>query len=116
MVVDYIDHHRDRVVEGRPLGVEPICAVLREAGVQVAPSTYYDTKNRVPSARAVRDAQLTGEITTVHKDNLGVYGARKVYPTRPQGTWPQVTVQRCIMRLIAARSRASREENDACRT
>lgn len=79
MVVDYIDHHRDRVVEGRPLGVEPICAVLREAGVQVAPSTYYATKNRVPSARAVRDAQLTEEITTVHQDNLGVYGARKVH-------------------------------------
>ena len=41
MVVDYIDTHRDRLVEGRELGVEPICAVLREAGVQIAPSTYY---------------------------------------------------------------------------
>ena len=29
VVVDYIDTHRDRLVEGRELGVEPICAVLR---------------------------------------------------------------------------------------
>jgi hypothetical protein len=72
VVVDYIDAHRDRVVEGRPLGVEPICEVLRDAGVQIAPSTYYATRNSVPSARAVRDAQLTREIRTVHKANLGV--------------------------------------------
>ncbi len=25
MVVDYIDTHRDRIVEGRALGVKPIC-------------------------------------------------------------------------------------------
>jgi putative transposase len=100
VVVDYIDHHRDRVVEGRPLGVEPICAVLREAGVQVAPSTYYATKNRVPSARAVRDAQLSEEITTVHQDNLGVYGARKVHAELVrQGT----RVARCtVERLMRA--------------
>ena len=78
VVVDYIDTHRDRLVEGRELGVEPICAVLREAGVQIAPSTYYATKNRIPSAREQRDAELTKEITRVHTDNLGVYGARKV--------------------------------------
>ena len=63
VVVDYIDAHRDRVVEGRKLGVEPICAVLREAGVQIAPSTYYATKNHTPSAREQRDAELTKEIT-----------------------------------------------------
>ena len=48
VVVAYIDDHRHRVVEGRALGVEPICAVLREAGVQIAPSTYYATKNHTP--------------------------------------------------------------------
>ena len=79
MVVEYIDAHRDRLVEGRKLGVEPICRVLVDAGVQIAPSTYYATKNRAPSARAVRDAELVEEIKTVHKENLGVYGARKVH-------------------------------------
>ena len=34
----------------------PICAVLRESGVQIAPSTYYATKNHFPSAREQRDA------------------------------------------------------------
>ncbi|MGN6130525.1 MAG: IS3 family transposase [Nocardioidaceae bacterium] len=47
--------------------------------MQIAPSTYYAAKNRRPSARAVRDAELSEEIKTVHAENLGVYGARKVY-------------------------------------
>lgn len=79
MVVDYIDTHRDRIVEGRALGVEPICRVLRDAGVQIAPSTYYAAKQHTPSARALRDQELTKEIRTVHTKNLGVYGARKVH-------------------------------------
>lgn len=100
MVVAYIDAHRDRVVEGRKLGVEPICAVLKEAGVQIAPSTYYAAKNRVPSARAVRDAELIEEIKAVHAENLGVYGARKVHAElRRQG----VNVARCtVERLMRA--------------
>lgn len=100
MVVEYIDAHRDRVVEGRKLGVEPICAVLKEAGVQIAPSTYYAAKNRVPSARAVRDAGLIEEIKHVHAENLGVYGARKVHAElRRKG----VNVARCsVERLMRA--------------
>ena len=39
VVVDYIDAHRHRVVAGKKLGVEPICEVLRDAGVPIAPST-----------------------------------------------------------------------------
>jgi putative transposase len=46
-MVRYIDEHRDL------FGVEPICTVL-----QVAPSTYYAVKARLPSARSVRDAVL----------------------------------------------------------
>lgn len=45
VLVDYIDQHRDR------FGVEPICTVLRRAGMQIAPSTYYAAKTRPPSAR-----------------------------------------------------------------
>jgi putative transposase len=79
VVVDYIDAHRDRVVEGRKLGVEPIIEVLSQAGVEIAPSTYYAAKTRPPSARAVRDAELVPVIRKVHTDNIGVYGARKVW-------------------------------------
>jgi transposase InsO family protein len=73
VVVDYIDQHRDR------FGVEPICTVLKDAGVQVAPSTYYAARGRPPSARAVRDAELVQDIRAAHRSNLGVYGARKIH-------------------------------------
>jgi putative transposase len=66
--VSFIDGHRDR------WGVEPIGRVL-----QVAPSTYYAATGRPPSARALRDAELKVEIRRVWKDNLEVYGARKVW-------------------------------------
>ena len=32
----YLDAHRHDVVDGREVGVESICAVLRNAGVQIA--------------------------------------------------------------------------------
>jgi putative transposase len=51
VLLDYIDQHRGQ------FGVEPICTVLRKAGMQIAPSSYYAAKTRPPSARAVADAQ-----------------------------------------------------------
>src|SRR5947208_1148250 len=52
---------------------------LREAGVSIAPSTYYDAQRSAPSARAVRDEALKGEISRVHRDNYHVYGVPKVW-------------------------------------
>ncbi|WP_370542097.1 IS3 family transposase [Amycolatopsis sp. FDAARGOS 1241] len=79
VVVGYIDDHRERVVEGKKLGVESICAVLNDAGVRIAPRTYWAAKKRTPSKRAVRDAELLTEIERVFRENYGVYGARKVH-------------------------------------
>lgn len=45
----------------------------------MAPSTYYDTKTRPPSARASRDAELQPALVTLWKDNYRVYGARKLW-------------------------------------
>jgi putative transposase len=73
VLVEYIDQHRDE------LGVEPICTVLAEAGLQIAPSTYYAAKTRKPSARAVADQERLALIRQVHADNYGVYGVRKVH-------------------------------------
>ena len=70
----FIDAHRDDVVEGKPLGVEPICRVL-----QVAPSTYYAAKTRPPSARACRDADLIPQLVALWENNYRVYGARKLW-------------------------------------
>ncbi|MGI8559124.1 MAG: IS3 family transposase [Solirubrobacteraceae bacterium] len=65
-----IDAHRDE------FGVEPTCRVLG-----VAPSTYYAVKarERDPSQRALRDRVLLEEIRRIHRQNYGVYGARKVW-------------------------------------
>ncbi|MDH6436013.1 putative transposase [Streptomyces sp. SAI-144] len=60
-------------------GVEPICRVLSGHGLKIATSTYYAAKNRTPSPRAVRDAELKAQISRVHADNYGVYGVRKVW-------------------------------------
>lgn len=71
----FIDAHRHRTsADGLVWGVEPICRVL-----QVAPSTYYAARSRPPSARAVRDSELVGEIRRVHAENYSVYGADKVW-------------------------------------
>jgi putative transposase len=80
--VRFIDEHRDhRVGEGLRWGVEPICAVLCEHGVQIAPSTYYEARVRAvaPPARLVREEVLKDHIVRVHRANYGVYGARKVW-------------------------------------
>ena len=88
------------MVDGREVGVEPICAVLKEAGVQIAPSSYYAAKARPPSARAIRDAELIVDIRTAHKANLGVYGARKMHAELNR---EGVRVARCtVERLMRA--------------
>jgi putative transposase len=74
VVVGFIDGHRDR------FGVAPICRVLTEHGVPIAPSTYRAFKTRPPSARTLSDAALMVEIERVHfVVGRGLYGARKVW-------------------------------------
>ena len=68
VIVDYIDQHKQE------FEVESICNQL-----QVAPSTYYAAKSRPPSARSVSDTSTSAVIEKVHRENFGVYGARKVH-------------------------------------
>jgi len=78
--VEFIRAHAGhREPGGLRWGVEPICTVLTEHGLPIAPSTYYEHVNRQPSARERSDALLLNEIRRVHRDNYGVYGARKVW-------------------------------------
>ncbi|GLW22825.1 hypothetical protein Mame01_28680 [Microbispora amethystogenes] len=67
----------------------------------VATSTYYAAKSRPPSVRAVRDAQITAEITTVWNDNFEVYGVRKMWKElNRRGTRvARCTVARLMKRL-----------------
>ena len=94
MVVQFIDDHRDR------FGVEPICRVLTEHGVKIAPSGYYAFKTRPVSARALRDAELIVEIERVFWDRKlgrGISGARKVWRLlRREG----IVVARCTVERL----------------
>jgi len=73
VLLDYIHQHRDR------FGVEAICRVLRRAGMQIAPSSYYAAKSRPPSARTIADEQRLEIIRNVQANNYGVYGVRKMH-------------------------------------
>jgi putative transposase len=73
-VIAFIDVHKDRCSAGLRWGIEPICKQLR-----IAPSTYHAAKQRAPSARSLRDAELRPEILRVWEQNLSVYGADKVW-------------------------------------
>ena len=70
----FIDANKNDVVDGRRLGVEPICETL-----QVASSTYYAAKDRPLSARAQRDAELVPALVKLWKANYEVYGSRKLW-------------------------------------
>jgi putative transposase len=87
--VSFIDTHRDR------FGVEPICRTLG-----LAPSTYYACKTRPPSRRAIEDGRLLERIRTVHEQNYGAYGSRRVWKAlRRQG----MPVARCRVERLMRR-------------
>jgi putative transposase len=70
---------------------------LRELGVPIAPSTYYDHTDRPPSKRPQRDEALNPEIARVHQQNYGVYGARKVWLALNRGG---IEVARCMVERL----------------
>ena len=75
--------------------------MLTRYGWPIAPAAYYDAARRAPSARAVRDERLKAEISRVHTDNYGVYGARKVWLQLNQEGTPvaRCTVERLMREL-----------------
>jgi putative transposase len=85
-VIAYIDAHRAEY------GVEPICRAL-----QFAPRTYWAAKCRPCSPRRRRDEQLKPEITRVHAENFGVYGADKVWA---QLNREDIPVARCTIERL----------------
>jgi putative transposase len=101
VVVAFIDDHRSR------FGVAPICRVLSEHDVPIAPNSYYAHKKRVRSARSVRDERVLAEIVRVHGGpNLGrgLYGVRKVHAAleRQGGVEGRPVSRRQVERLMRA--------------
>jgi putative transposase len=115
VIVDFVREHADhRDPGGLRWGVEPICAVLCEHGVQIAPSTYYEHLGKGPTPRQQRDGHLLARIRRVHADNYGVYGARKVWLALNREGIP---VARCtVERLMRAAGLAGAVRGKAKRT
>jgi putative transposase len=74
--------------------------VLSEHGIQIAPSTYYAFKKRLPSPRSLRDGELKEVITAVFHDRdkgRGLAGARKMWHLlRRDG----IVVARCTLERL----------------
>jgi putative transposase len=73
VIVAYIEAYRDR------FGVEPICTVLSEHGVTIAPSTYYARRLAPVSPAELEEAYLVNALVDLHQANWGVYGIRKLW-------------------------------------
>ncbi|BAY00261.1 putative transposase for insertion sequence element IS986/IS6110 [Mycobacteroides stephanolepidis] len=97
MITEFIRSHAECCEGGLRWGVEPICAVLTEHGLLVAPSTYYRQVNKTATDRERRDAVLINHIHRVHAANYGVYGARKVWL---QMNREGVAVARCTVERL----------------
>ena len=72
MIVAYIDDHRDR------FGIEPICRVLFEHDVSIAPSTYHAHKSAPVSVAEWDDAHMANVALDIWRANRSLYGADKL--------------------------------------
>ena len=79
-MIGFIDDHRDR------FGVEPICRVLSEHNLQVAPSGYYAFKSRKPSKRSLSDAAVWERIEALQADKTKVTSKVEGRPPVQKGT------------------------------
>ena len=73
MKLCYIHTYRHR------FGVEPICAVLSEHGMKIAPQTYYRWLACPVRSAELEEAYLVNEIIDIYRRNKFVYGVRKMW-------------------------------------
>lgn len=97
-------HQGRREAAGLVWGAEPICTMLTEHGLPMAPSTYCDHRQRldqVSSPGRLAMSTLEAEVVRVHAAHYGVYGARKVWlqPNREGIPVARCTVERLMRRL-----------------
>jgi putative transposase len=78
VICAYIDRYRDQ------FGVEPICTVLTEHDMPIAPSSYYAHRRRPVSDALRAEAHLVNEVIDLHRQHLGVYGVRKMWHAMTQ--------------------------------
>jgi putative transposase len=98
VIVDYIDAYRTK------FGVDPICRVLTEHGIKIAPSTYYAAQQQGPSrvsAAALADAYAANVVFDLWVANRRLYGVRKLWHAakRAGHPWGRDQVAR-LMRIV----------------
>jgi putative transposase len=81
VIVDYIQRHRDR------FGVEPICRVLREHGLAIAPSTFHARQAQPVSQADWDDAHTANAAVDLWREHRGVYGADKLATAMRKSGW-----------------------------
>ncbi|WP_127354151.1 DUF2399 domain-containing protein [Actinacidiphila soli] len=87
MKVAYIDQHKGE------FGVQPICEALKDTDAEIAPSTYYAAASRPPSARSLRDQELSSQpkagplAVRADFDPAGLRHVRAVLAAAPTA-WP----------------------------
>ena len=99
--MEFIGAHRGNRVgtDGLVWGVEPICAVLSEHGIYIAPSTYYEHIGRRPLARMLADARVIDALYTLRcaQPLMRVLGSRKTWIIlRSDG----IDVSRCTVERV----------------
>ena len=74
--------------EGDPVKVDPFIEAEKVAGhnvakacglLEVSKSAYYQRRNGVPSQREVADAELLEQISAIHAESKGTYGAPRIH-------------------------------------
>jgi len=75
VILGYVEAHKDR------FGIEPICRVLTEHGLPIAPSTVHQRVASPVSPAELADAYAANTLLDLHRANRGVYGVRKLWHT-----------------------------------
>jgi putative transposase len=66
-VIAFISEHKDHSVPGPDggtglrWGVEPMCHVLSQHGIEISPSTYYEWIAKTPTKRQLADEQIVAD-------------------------------------------------------
>ena len=80
-MIAFIGEHKDSTAGGLRWGVEPMCAVLSEHGIDISPSTYYEWTAKAPTARSLRDEALVAVMVAERtaKPLVAALGSRKMW-------------------------------------
>jgi transposase InsO family protein len=69
--------------------------------LQMARSTYYGWKTRVPSARAIENIRITREMRLIHVESDRTYGSPRIRLELQHRGYPKISLSR-VMRLMRA--------------